>query len=267
MSGASEARVLAVHGNALLVFADDRMPVFAATHAFANTAHESASLGFIDLSAAADDAPRIDGRETRFVEPRFELGRYPTDVRASVVRSLALSKWGREMRHCPLCASALAWESGATSRACENGHRHFPRTDPATIMLVDDGTRALLGRQATWPPGMYSTLAGFVDAGESAEDAVAREVFEESGVRVSDVRYVGSEPWPFPRSLMLGFRARAVTNAIVCGDELEDVRWFAIEEVRALLDAMEARVPFGDTIARRLMRGWVLERDAERSPV
>jgi NAD+ diphosphatase len=108
----------------------------------------------------------------------------------------------------------------------------FPRIDPAIIVLVADGERALLGRQASWPPGRYSTIAGFVEPGESLEDAVAREVSEETSVRVTDVRYHSSQPWPFPSSLMLGFRARALTHDVRCPDgELEDARFFTINEI------------------------------------
>jgi len=148
-------------------------------------------------------------------------------------------------------------------KICENpveAHRHFPRIDPATIMLVHDGERMLLGRQPGWPPGMYSTLAGFVDAGESAEAAVAREVFEEAGVRVSGVTYFGSESWSFPRSLMLGFFARADSTEIVRGDELEDVRWFSHDEGRELQRTLARRMPGTDTIARRLIASWLDER-------
>ena len=115
--------------------------------------------------------------------------------------------------------------------ACRS--KHFPRTDPAIIVLVHHGDRCLVGRQSSWPKGMYSTLAGFVEPGESLEQAVAREVHEESGVRITDVRYFRSQPWPFPSSLMLGFIARATTTEIdVQDDELEDARWITREQLR-----------------------------------
>jgi len=152
------------------------------------------------------------------------------------------------------------WESDGRTKRCTRDpppHRHFPRTDPATIVLVHDGNRVLLGRQATWPPGMYSTLAGFVEAGESAEAAVAREVFEEVGVRVDDVRYAGSEAWPFPRSLMLGYTARAATDEIRVGDELEDARWFSRTELAVMQARLRDTSPHFETIARRLMADWL----------
>jgi len=197
-----------------------------------------------------------------FVDPRFELGRLPPALRARLLRAIAIARWSAEMRFCAVCGAGLHWETPGLVKICENpteAHRHFPRIDPATIMLVHDGERMLLGRQPGWPPGMYSTLAGFVDAGESAEEAVAREVFEESGVRVSGVTYFGSESWPFPRSLMLGFFARAESTAIVRGDELEDVRWFSLDEGRELQRTLARRMPGADTIARRLIARWLDE--------
>ena len=134
---------------------------------------------------------------------------------------------------------------------------HFPRTDPAVIMLVHDGDRALLGRQKVWVPGMHSTLAGFVEPGESLEEAVAREVFEEVGIRVRNVRYHSSQPWPFPASIMLGFHAEAATTELrIDTDEIENAAWFTREE---LLDfeALGNTLPRKDSIARRLIEDWL----------
>ncbi len=202
----------------------------------------------------------LDPRDGAFVDPRFELGRIDAAERPRLLRALAIARWSDETRFCATCAAALHWETPDLVKICENPtspHRHFPRIDPATIMLVEDGERMLLGRQPGWPPGMYSTLAGFVDAGESAEAAVAREVREESGVRVSSIRYFGSESWPFPRSLMLGFTARAETTDIACGEELEDVRWFDVDAGRQLQATLARRMPGADTIARRMIADWL----------
>jgi NAD+ diphosphatase len=131
----------------------------------------------------------------------------------------------------------------------------FPRLDPAIIVLVTDasGERALLGRQAAWPQGRYSTIAGFVEPGESLEDAVVREVAEETGVQVGDVQYQSSQPWPFPSSLMLGFRAVARTEGITLRDgELEDARWFT----RADIEAGRPALPPAGAISARLIEGW-----------
>jgi NAD+ diphosphatase len=128
-------------------------------------------------------------------------------------------------------------------------------------VLVTDGERVLLGRSGRHPPGFYSTLAGFVEPGESLEVALRREVYEEAGIRVGATRYFGSESWPFPRSLMLGFFAAAESVSIVLTDaELEDARWFDRRELRELQDRMKIARPYFDTIARRLMDTWLAER-------
>ncbi|HXM70807.1 MAG TPA: NAD(+) diphosphatase, partial [Thermoanaerobaculia bacterium] len=131
---------------------------------------------------------------------------------------------------------------------------------PAIIVLVTDARRALLGRQRSWAPGRYSALAGFVEAGESLEEAVAREVQEETGARVGWVRYFASQPWPFPASLMLGFHAHAPQAPVQLDGELEDARWFELEELRA---ADEATLPPPYTIARRLIEAWIQEQSRE----
>ncbi len=135
--------------------------------------------------------------------------------------------------------------------ACRS--EQFPRIDPAIIVLISDGERALLGRQASWPLGRYSTIAGFVEPGESLEDAVHREVLEETGIEVDRVEYHSSQPWPFPASLMLGFTAHAVTSQIHLRDqELEDARWFS----RADLASGTPLVPPSVSISFRLIEHW-----------
>ena len=136
---------------------------------------------------------------------------------------------------------------------------HFPRTDPAVIMLVIDGERALLGRNKNFPlPGMYSTLAGFVEPGESLEDAVAREVREETGVTVGPVVYHSSQPWPFPANIMLGFHAVALSTEITIDfGELEDARWFTRDYLASHRDDDTFRLPRRDSIARRLIEDWL----------
>ena len=147
----------------------------------------------------------------------------------------AMIGWRRTHRHCGRCgATTLPAKAGhvlvCTNPVCR--HEQFPRLDPAIIVLVIDGDRVLLGRQASWPAGRYSTIAGFVEPGESLEDAVAREVHEETGIRVDEIEYHSSQPWPFPSSLMLGFTARAASQDIDLRDlELEDARWFTREDI------------------------------------
>ena len=144
-----------------------------------------------------------------------------------------------------------------TNRSCNSPA--FPRTDPAVIMLVYDRARdkALLGRQAVWPEGLYSTLAGFVEPGETLEEAVAREVYEETGIDVCDVRYHSSQPWPFPASIMLGFYAEAKTTDIFRrDDELEDAQWFSRDDLMNF-QALGKSLPRKDSIARRLIEDWL----------
>lgn len=175
-----------------------------------------------------------------------------------VAQAQALAEWHRAHRFCPRCGGGLLMRSGGYVLRCESCDRqHFPRTDPAVIMLVTDGERALLGRQPVWPEGRFSTLAGFVDPGESLEQAVAREVMEEAGVEVTDVTYFGNQPWPFPSSLMIGFFARAVTTDIsVDGEELEAARWFSRAELREQTGAGTLVLPGGISISRSLIEAW-----------
>lgn len=201
-----------------------------------------------------------------FSELMIELGRYDAATRTALVRTIAIERWSNRYRFCPVCGAVLFWTSDAVAKICTNPartHRHFPRLDPAIIVLVTAGDRALLGRSARFAPGFYSTLAGFVEPGESVEAALRREVYEEAGIRVGATRYFGSEPWPFPRSLMLGFFAEALTAEISLNDaELEDARWFTVAELRELQGRMKIARPFFDTIARRLIDTWLAERAA-----
>jgi NAD+ diphosphatase len=182
-----------------------------------------------------------------------------------LVHAVALENWHRSHRFCARCGHATDVTAAGHVRRCPScGQEHYPRTDPAVIMLVtDDQGRALLGRQSLWPEGRYSTLAGFVEPGESLEQAVAREVAEEAGVRLDpdSVRYVASQPWPFPSSLMLGFTARAdlsegAAEIHVDGEELDEARGFSREELRAGMENGTTLPPSGISIARRLVELW-----------
>src|SRR5689334_6508134 len=167
--------------------------------------------------------------------------------------------WHERNRFSPLSGAATTIEkAGWVQRDPETGAEIFPRTDPAVIMLVHDGgDRCVLGRQAVWPPGRFSILAGFVEPGESAEGAVAREVGEEVGLRVTDVRYVASQPWPFPQSLMLGFTARVDGDPTLRldEDEIEEARWFTRDELRS--GAGPRALPPPVSIARYIIDRWV----------
>jgi NAD+ diphosphatase len=172
-----------------------------------------------------------------------------------LAHGVALLNWHRRHRFCSNCGKpSESREAGHIRRCPKCGAEHHPRTDPVVIMLVHDGDRAILGRQAHWPPGRYSALAGFVEPGESLEEAVAREVHEETGARIADVTYRSSQPWPFPASLMLGFVARWTEGEPAVGDgELEDVRWFTREEIVGGVPKLPPR----QAIARRLIEDWL----------
>jgi len=181
-----------------------------------------------------------------------------------LVHAVGLANWHTAHPSCSRCGAPTEPARGGSVRRCTaDGSDHFPRTDPAVIMLVHDGSdRCILGRQAAWPAGRFSTLAGFVEPGESAEQAVAREVLEEVGVVVDDVRYVASQPWPFPSSLMLGFTARCDGDAVPApaDGELAEARWFDRDELRAAGTWGTGRgvqTPSAVSIAWHLITGWL----------
>jgi len=172
-----------------------------------------------------------------------------------------LMHWHSRHRFCGVCGSPTVSEEAGHQRRCSNAACnavHFPRTDPAVIMAVTDGERLLLGRQASWPPGMHSVLAGFVEPGESLEEAVAREVKEEVGIVVEEVRYHSSQPWPFPSSIMLGFTAHATSTEIrLSPEEIAQAAWYTRDQLRASPENETFRLPRRDSIARRLVEDWI----------
>jgi NAD+ diphosphatase len=224
------------------------------------------------VDAEPDGGPRpvIAGRGEG--PPRAGTGTRPIGLRGAAAvlspadaglaaHAAALLNWHRRHRHCSVCGAPTTMAEGGILRTCPRcGAQHHPRTDPVVIMLIVDGDRVLLGRQPTWPHGRYSALAGFVEPGESLEEAVAREVREEAGVEVGQPRYIASQPWPFPSSLMVGFIAPwASGEPRRVDEELEDVRWFERPEVEAALDERPGPlgVPPRFAIARRLLEHWV----------
>ncbi|MCZ4095836.1 NAD(+) diphosphatase [Streptomyces sp. H39-C1] len=204
------------------------------------------------LPGRMDDVARAAGlREVAGLLSPLEAG--------LMAHAVALENWQRMHRFCSRCGERTVIAAAGHIRRCQAcGAEHYPRTDPAVIMLVtDDQDRALLGRQAHWPEGRFSTLAGFVEPGESLEQAVVRETAEEAGVAVGDVTYVASQPWPFPSSLMLGFMARATSPDIqVDGEEIHEARWFSREDLRKGIESGEILPPGGISIAARLMELW-----------
>lgn len=182
----------------------------------------------------------------------------PAEEASLLAAARALVYWHERHLFCGACGRATASRDAGHLRRCTGcGLDHFPRTDPCVIMLVTCGELCLLGRQASWPTGQYATLAGFVEPGESLEMAVAREVFEEAGVRVRGVSYHSSQPWPFPASLMVGFYAEAEDLALhLDGNELEDARWFERAELKDP-GRRPIRLPSEVSISRRLVDDWL----------
>ena len=213
----------------------------------------------------------LDGDEPRFSAlptappPRFAFGLLGQLNEADAplfACALSLANWHGRHGYCSVCGQPTDIVRGGWSRRCGGcGAEHFPRSDPVVIMLAEHDGRLLLGRQPHYPPGRYSALAGFVEPGETIEAAVARELGEEAGIAVADVRYVASQPWPFPSSLMIGCRARALGNELTIDfTELDDARWFTRDEVIAAL-AGGPDAPFLPppryAIARTLLEDWL----------
>lgn len=189
------------------------------------------------------------------------LDEHETDL---FVTAIALAAWLRDAPFCSSCGSALELQNAGWSRHCPDcGREHFPRTDPAVIVAVEspDGERLLLGANANWRGRMFSCFAGFVEAGESLEDTVHREIAEEAGVQLRDIRYIASQAWPYPRSLMLGFRAVTVDDrAEPDGEEIIEVRWLTRAEIgTALAGEGPVGLPGPASIARRLIVHWYEE--------
>jgi len=210
-----------------------------------------------------DHAPALAGLG-HFVDLRTVGPLLPGPTASLLATARAYAQWHARHRYCGLCGSATRVEEAGHQRRCTNercGAAHFPRTDPAVIMLIHDGgDRAILGRQKIWPPGMHSVLAGFVEPGESLEEAVAREVKEEVGIDIVDVTYHSSQPWPFPSSIMLGFYGRALDVTLhIDPHELESARWVSRAEMLASPENETFKLPRRDSISRRLIEDWLAE--------
>lgn len=183
----------------------------------------------------------------------------PPDLACVMGRARSLLLWHREHLFCSNCGAKTELADGGSKRVCPDcGTEHFPRVNPSVIMLPYAGDKCVLGRQPSWPEGMYATLAGFMEPGETIEEACAREVMEESHLKVIRAEYVASQPWPFPSSLMIGLMAEVEPGEVIPDDDLEDARWFTRDEVRALYNSELARwAPPNFSISRMLIERWL----------
>ena len=248
-----QARVLAVSDDGQVAWSDgglDLRPVSGARdgrHLFAGLT--DAGPVFIETGADLGESPILravmDGLDGVDVEVAFTAA--------------TLANWHRRSGFCGECGAVTEVTRAGGGRLCPQcAVEHFPRVDPAVIVAVTDAEdRILLGRQPVWVKGRVSVFAGFVEAGESLEQAVHREVFEEVGLRLSTPRYLGSQPWPFPRSIMLGFTARALdTSLTLDGNEIEDARWFTRAELDAAVASGSVSLPMRSAIAHRMITAW-----------
>lgn len=273
---AADSRFLPVHRLKMPVTEDDRL-AWMPGGAWLERAGEPVLLGLeegtdnarfaVEIPAAEDEeetganmedipVPAGGFHGLRTIAPRL-----PAGDAAIAAQARTLIDWHARHRFCAACGAPTRPRNGGGSRACEAcAAEHFPRTDPVVIVVVSRGGRALLGRSGRFPGNLYSALAGFMEAGESIEEAVRREVAEEAGIRVGAVRYVASQPWPFPASLMIGCLADGESDDIVTDpEELEDARWFSRDE---LMDALAGEtslltVPQPLAIAHHLIRAWL----------
>jgi len=223
------------------------------------------------LDYSAQDEDQLDTpRGSEWLDLRRTGPLLSADEGAILAYACAMMHWQQQSRFCAICGHVNSLRHAGHVRVCSNeqcGHESFPRTDPAVIMLVlhqpADGSpeRCLLGRNPAWASGVFSTLAGFVEPGETLEQAVGREVFEEAGINVTAVSYVASQPWPFPQSIMLGFRAQASSTELTLEpEELAEAGWFTREELATFGnwgdDSFERQLPRPDSIARFLINSW-----------
>jgi NAD+ diphosphatase len=213
-----------------------------------------------------ETAGRRFGEAMKFIDLRSVAGQLTQGEATIVAAAKGVIGWHRIHPFCARCGGASVPEDGGWRRKCSAcGAQHFPRTDPVVIMLVTRGDKVLLGRQPVWAPGLYSLLAGFMEPGETIADAVRRETREETSVRVGRVRFLASQPWPFPASLMLGCWAEALSEEIVIDPEIEDARWVSRAEMAMAFRGKHPRfaAPRPDSIARWILTAWVAGEIAE----
>ncbi len=262
----AEARTVLVRADgALAVNADSGALVRLQSAAFQGSpaANQSSLLGFehgapLFAVGLEDAAPT----HHEWLDLRTIASRLPAHEAGIAAYARALLHWQSRARFCGRCGAptqlgAMGHRVSCSAKEC--GEIGFPRTDAAVIVLVEREGRALLGRQESWGPHRFSTLAGFVEPGETLEAAVQREVLEESGIRIGEVRYEASQPWPFPASLMVGFRAQALTDAITVGDEIVEARWFSADDIDRERISGTLKLSPALSISRWLLARWYRE--------
>jgi NAD+ diphosphatase len=223
---------------------------------------EELAVFAIDLDVPADPSAGVLEGHGRFGQLRELALQLPPDEAGVSATARAVFEWGRRARYCGVCGNCTRATEGGWKRTCTVcNHEHFPRTDPVVIMLPTQGERCLVGRQASWPPHRFSALAGFMEPGETIEEACAREIAEEARLTTLSVRYHSSQPWPFPANLMIGLFAEvAPGDATPDQTELEEVRWLTRAELREVLAGRhEVKPPPPFAIAHSLLRAWAEE--------
>ena len=226
---------------------------------FTDASPDLGAVIFLGLDSE-DVAYFAQSGEGEFTSLREAVSQFSAFERLLAAHAVALMNWHESHPHCPRCGSPTVMSSAGNARLCEKDQRElYPRTDSAVIVLVKDADdRILLGRQASWPEGRYSTFAGFVEPGESFESAVEREVREECGIVSEQINYLGSQPWPFPASIMVAFEAIAKdpSQALADGVEIEKVEWFSRAQFKEAIDSGRLVLPPSISIARRMIEGW-----------
>lgn len=267
----SRALFVIIRGDEILFDSDRTEPLFL-DHAILDACHDVTpsalllgddgehSYFALNLDQLPEQARRCLSGLGDFATLRQHVAILPPQTAALLGYARFTAGWHGRTKFCSSCGSPTRSRLGAQAKICTNpacGREHYPRVDPAMIVQVYHGDSCLLARQVNWRPKVYSALAGYVEAGESAEDAVVREVLEETGISVTDIRYHSSQPWPFSGSLMLGFHARATSTHITLDDtELEDAQWFSRRDIPQLLEKGLFALPPTEAIARQLFDAW-----------